>query len=371
MNLTGLAESFVKNISVLAKGNDPQYKVTPVGFLKALLENPVTYEISNLNEIRDGHEHELKIRYMQRGVESDVTDRDDCLTNITPAWKTMIINRQFLSKIGIGIPESEIRKWDSAASGKTSLGGTEILNALYMTALVKINGLFQKIDANLLLAQDGNWGVNVNAGNNAPRTVNFSNTPNISDGIVKLHKDYQDNEMAEIPIIVGNGIVVSYNMLQSIKTGIDSGGFGANQTYKLYNDSKSASVWGANHFGVFAPGFTGLIDFNKYVGGFRQDGNGSVKFLLPVPIVLANGELSSLTLDAQLKYQDCNIYDDDNTLIAQEGWILLLSKSYGLFNSPSDMFKQTVPEVPSVSPEIPGDRLEGVNGTFHYEATAV
>jgi hypothetical protein len=349
-NLTGLAESFVKNINVLAKGNDPQYKVTPVGFLKYLLENPIKYEISNLKQIRDGHEHELKFRYMQRGVESEVTDRDDCLTNITPAWKTAVIARPFFSKIGISIPDSEIRRWDSEASGKSNAGGVEILNALYETALVKINGLLQKIDANLLLAQNNNWGMNAVTGSNAAQPVNFTNTPQISDGVVRLLKDYQDNEMAEVPAIVGNGIVSSYNLLQSMKTGIDNGGFGA------------------NHFGVFAPGFTGFVDFNKYVGSFRYEGN-SVKFILPVPIVLANGELSSLVLDAQLKYQDCNIYDGDE-LITKEGWIFLLSKSYGLFNSPGDMFRATVPAVPEVSPEIPGDRLQGVNGTFHYVGTS-
>ncbi|MDR1221335.1 MAG: hypothetical protein LBL07_00445 [Tannerella sp.] len=368
-NLTGLAESFVKNIGVLAKGNDPQYKVTPVGFLKYLLENPLRYEISNLKQIQEGHEHELKIRYMQRGTESEVTDRDDCLTNITPAWKTATIARPYFSKIAISIPDSEIRKWDSAASGKSNAGGVDILNALYMTALVKINGLLQKIDANLLLAQNDKWGVNAVTGSNAVQAVNFTNTPQISDGIVRLLKDYQDNEMAEVPVIVGNGIVSSYNLLQSMKAGIDSGGFGANQTYKLYNDPKSASVWGANHFGVFAPGFTGFVDFNKYVGGFRHNGT-SVKFTLPVPFELASGELSALTLDAQLKYQDCNVYDEDNNLITREGWIFLLSKSYGLFNSPADMFKATVPAIPEVSPAIPGDRLQGVNGTFHYVGTS-
>jgi hypothetical protein len=94
---------------------------------------------------------------------------------------------------------------------------------------------------------------------------------------------------------------------------------------------------------------------------------------MPVPIVLANGELSSLLLDAQLKYQDCNIYDDDGELVAQEGWTFLLSKQYGLFNSPSDLFKATIPAVGgnTPSPAVPGDRLEGVNGTFHYIGTSV
>ena len=360
MNLTGLAESFVKNISVIAKENNPQYKVTPVGFLQMLLENPVTYEISNLKQIRDGHEHSLKFRYMQRGLESDVTDRDDCLTPLSPLWKETTITRPFFSKIGISIPDSVIRSWDSEASQKLGIGSptAQIMTGLYETALVKINGLLQKIDANLLSAQTAAWGVNAETGLNTARTVNFANIPVMNDGIVRLLQDYQSNEMNGTPLIVGNGIVSSYNLLQSLKISTDTGGFGSNPTFKMYNDPRSTGIWGANHFGVFAPGFTGFVDFNKYVGGFSNDTGSSVKFLLPVPVLLANGELSSLVFDAQLKNEPCNIYDEENELIVKEGWALILSKSYGLFNSPNDLFAT-------------GDRLAGVNGAFHYLGTAV
>jgi len=313
MNLTGLAESFRKNISVLAKGNDPQYKVTPVGMLKMLLENPVTYELSNLRQIRDGHEHELRIRYMQRGIESEVTDRDDCLTPLSPAWKEATITRPYFSKIGINIPDSVVRSWDSESSQSVTVGtpAAKMMTALYETALVKINGLLQKIDSTLLSAQTAAWGVNAATGSNTAITVNFANIPTMSDGIVKLLQQYQFNEMNGAPMIVGNGVVSSYNLLQSLKIGTDTGGFGSNPTFKLYDDPRSTGIWGANHFGIFAPGFTGLVDFNKYAGGFSFDTGASVKFQLPIPMLLSNGELSALVLDAQLKNEPCNIYDEE------------------------------------------------------------
>lgn len=360
MNLTGMAESFVKNISHIAGPNDSQYKVTPVGFLKSLLDNPVTFEISNLKKIQDGHEHAVKLRYQKRGVESDVTDQDDCDMPLSPIWGETIIERPFFSKIGIRIPDADMRHWDSASS-QTIVAGSPTSNmmaGLYHSAIIKVNGLLQKINSNLLLSQSSRWGVNAVTGSNAPVTIGFNNTPSMTDGIVKMLQDYTLNEMSGTPIIVGNGVVSAYNLLQNAKVSTDASGFGANPTFKMYDDIQSTALWGQDHFGVFAPGMSGFVDFNQYVGGFHNDTGNSVQFLLPVPIVLANGELSALTFDAQLKYIDCNEYDASGNLIVKKGWGLILSKSYGLFNAPDDLFQS-------------GDRLFGTNGSLHYVGAIV
>lgn len=358
MNLTGMAESFIKNISVTADVNDPQFKVTPVGFLRSLLENPVTFKISNLKQIQDGHEHSLKLRWMKRGIESEVTDRDDCDMPLSPIWGETTINRPFFSKIGLKIPDADMRLWDTASSQNITAGSpaSRMLQGLYYATIVRVNGLIQKINSNLLLAQAAKWGINAVTGNNAPQTITFSNTPTMTDGVVKLLQDYSFNELDGTPVIVGNGAVTAYNLLQFFKSSTDIGGFGAISTFRTYNDVKSTSVWGPNHFGVFAPGTVGFVDFNQYVGGFQNDTGDSVQFLLPVPVILANGELSALTLDAQLKYSDCNEFDDEGNIIVKKGWGLILSKSYGLFNAPDDMYQET-------------DRLAGVNGSLHYVGT--
>ena len=62
-----------------------------------------------------------------------------------------------------------------------------------------------------------------------------------------------------------------------------------------------------------------------------------------------------MTLDAQLKYYDCPIYDDEGVLVAPRGWVLLLSKSYGVYVAPATMYAV-------------GDPLAGVNGIFRYVA---
>jgi len=350
----GFVQALLVNIRVIAGINDPQYKITPAGFLQMLLENPTTAQISNLKQIQNGHEKDLKVRYIQRGLESDVTDVDDCETPITPDFKEATIGRPLFSKIGIYISDETMRKYQDEASQTLAVGtpAVPLMKGLYETMLVKLQGLIQKIDGNLLAAQATKWGVNVATGSNAPQTITFSNTPSMNDGIVKLLMDYQLNEMVGTPMIAGNGAIQAYNVLQSLKTGTDIGGFGAN-SFKVYPDLNSVSKWGANHFGVFAPGLNGFVDFNKNVGSFAGLRGGSMFFTIPIPVQLANGTLSSLVLDAQLKYEDCPIYDDQGAKVADRGWKLILSKSYGLFNAPDDMFAAA-------------DRLAGVNGSFHY-----
>lgn len=355
MNLIGFVQALLINIGIIAGIDNPQYKVTPAGFLQMLMENPTTARISNAKEIRGGMERELKVRYMQRGLESQVTNVDDCETPISPEWKETSIGRTLFSKIGISISDADMRKYQDEAA-RTLAAGTPsapLMVALYETILVKLQGLIQNIDGNLLAAQTATWGINAVTGVNTAQTVTFANTPTMNDGIVKMLIDYQMNEMYEAPLIVGNGAVMSYNALQSLKRGTDAGGFGSNVIPKFYTDIASISKWGANHFGMFTPGLVGLVDFNKNVGSFAGEKGGAIFFTIPVPIQLANGTLSSLVLDAQLWYEKCPVLDDTGAQVADRGWRLLLSKPYGLFNAPNDMFAT-------------GDRLAGVNGAFHY-----
>lgn len=360
MQLIGFVQALLTNISAIAGLDDPQLKITPAGFLQALLENPTTTQISNLREIRGGMERELKVRYQRRGTPDEVTTIDDCDTPISPEWLETSIGRPYFSKIGIRINDSDMRKYQDEATRTLAAGqpAVPLMLALYETILTRCQGMIQHMDQNLLAAQAGNWGVNVVTGNNAAQTVTFSNTPTINDGIMKIMSDYQLNEMYETPIIVGNGAVINYNRLQSIKNGTDSGGFGANGLPKTYLDIASISKWGANKFGLFTPGMIGLVDFNKNVGSFAGEKGGAVFFTLPVPVQLANGTLSSLVFDAQLWYDKCPAFAADGTLTQDRGWNLLLSKSYGLFNAPVNMFKDT-------------DRLKGVNGSFLYTGAAL
>lgn len=355
MNLIGLVQALLINIRLLTALNDPQYKVTPVGFLQMLLENPVTAKISNEKQIREGMERELKIRYMQRGLESEIEDDDNCDTSITPTWLESSIGRPLFAKAGIFISDEEMRKYQDEAT-KTIAAGANIqvplMAALYETIMVKCNGLIQNINSKLLTAQAAKWGANVAYGDANAHSLNFGDKLVMNDGLVKLMLDAQGNEINGELILVGNGIVNAYQVLQGQKSGLDQYGFGK-ANFKLYNDIGSVSKWGLNHFGAFAQGLVGLVDFNKNVGPYAGEKGGSVFFTLPVPVQLSGGNLSTLVFDCQLKYQDCPVFNEANEKIADRGWKLILSKSFGLWNAPTDMFAAT-------------DRLNGFNGSLHY-----
>ena len=360
MNLQGFVQALLINIGILAGLDNPQYKITPVGFLQMLLENPTTAKISNAKDIMNGKERELKVRYAQRGLESEITDTDDCETPVSLTYKEATIGRPLFSKLGIFISDDEMRKYQDDAQSTLAQGtpAAPLMVPLYEALLVKVNGLIQKMNTNLLAAQSTKWGKNVVSGATTATAIKFGDTIKMNDGVVKLISDYELNEGVESPILVGNGVIANYNISQGLKVAADQFGFASNKTFRFYNDFKSVTSWGAGHFGMFTPGLIGLVDFNKNVGEYAGLKGGSYFFTLPVPVQLANGQLTSLVFDCQLKYQDCPVTTGtgDDAVVTPRGWHLLVSKSYGLFNAPSDLYADA-------------DRLTGVNGSFHYTAS--
>lgn len=359
ITLTGFAQAAIKNINLVAKQNDPQLKLTPTGFLKLLLENNATTEINNIEELRKGLKRKIKLRYLQRGLESDVTDIDDCETPLRPDWKEHKIEMPLFSKIGIFISDDEFRQYQEEAITTLSLGDAQqapLMRGFYEVLLTKLIGLIGKIDSNLIAAQATKWGANAAYGlSTAAQTLQLGKTADFSSGYVKIQEDAILNEVNDNLLICGSGLITRYDIFHKLKTSPDSMGIGS-LGLNAYYDPRTINAWGENHFGVFAKGTVGFVDWNAYVGAFAGEKNGSVFFTLPVPVEL-DGSLTSLVFDCQLKYIDCPIYGGDSgkELVQGRGWQLIVSKHYGLFNAPSDMFQDD-------------DRLNGVNGSFHYIA---
>jgi hypothetical protein len=354
MNLVGIVNALLFNMRSIAGINDPQLKITPPGFLNMLLENNLFSSVANLEALRKGNDRVIKVRYMKRGTEADVESLDDCNTPIEALWSETDVTHSLFSKIGIFIPDDLSRKLEEGASDPVNMAANldiGLARVLYQTLLVKINGIVQKINSNLLSAQATSWGENVAYGDDDPHAISFGKELKMDDGIVKLLLDAQANEIEGKLLLVGNGVVNAYQVLNSMKLGLDKFGYGK-QDFSVYNDPRSASVWGVNHFGAFAQGLISFVDWNKNVGNYRGQRGDSVFFIIPVPIVLANGTLSELVFDCQLKYETCPIYDG-NTKVADRGYKLIVSKPYGLFNAPDDMFAAN-------------DSLYGFNGSLHY-----
>lgn len=352
MTLIGVVNAILKNISAVAGLNDPQYKITPVGALKAVLENNAVAAVTNEAGLQRGLDRTIKVRAVKRGLESDVSTVNSCETTITPVFAEHEITATQYNQIGIFIDEATMRTFEEQAASGFQVGGVTVPSILYEMILTKVNGLIQKIDRTILTAIESGKGVNAVTGSDAAQTVNFSSTLTDDDGYVKLLTDAQTNEVNGDLIIIGSGVINNFDLLNKLKTSADDNGFGA-VNYGVYNDPKAATVWGANEFFAIQKGSIGMADWQKNGGSYAGERGGSMYFTVPVPVQLANGELSSLVFDAQLKYQDCPIYDESNQLVADRGWILILSKSYGVYTAPKTLYAA-------------GDPLENVNGIFHY-----
>lgn len=357
ITLKGFAEALVRNISEMAQQNDPQLKLQPSGFLKMLVQNNAVAEINNIEELRNGAKREIKVRYLQRGLESEVTDVDNCEATISADWKETTIANPLFSKIGIFISDEDMRKYEAeAAETLNGAAGAPLMRGLYEVMLTKMTGLIAKMDANLVAAQAAKWGNNaaydVKTG---AKTITFGTSVGLNDGYIKLLEDAAINEVNDTLLICGNGLVTRFDNYNRLKTGADAAGFGA-LPVNAYYDAKSTAAWGKDHFGVFAKGTVGLVDWNAYTGSYAGEKGGSIFFTIPVPVDI-DGELTSLVFDAQLKYNDCPVYGSEGEVLKPRGWNLFISKHYGLFNLPTDAYKV-------------GDTLEGVNGSFHYLAAA-
>lgn len=358
ITLKGFAQAFITNINLIAKQNDPQLKLTPTGFLKMLLQNNAVTEINNIEDLRKGQKREIKIRYMQRGLESDVTDVDNCEANLSPDWKESTITNPLFSKIGLFISDDDMRRYEEEATATLAVGEGQtapLMRGLYELLLTKLIGLIGKIDSNLVAAQASKWGNNAAYNpKTGAQTLAMGESASMDDGYVKLLEDAVINEVNDTLLVCGNGLINRYDTFNRLKSGVDAQGFGA-LPVNAYYDPRTINAWGKDHFGAFAKGTIGFVDWNQYVGSYAGQKGNSVFFTIPVPVDI-DGELTSLVFDAQLRYIDCPTYGEDGQVIQPRGWQLFVSKHYGLFNLPTDAFAST-------------DVLNGVNGSFHYVAT--
>lgn len=356
ITLTGFAQATIKNLNLVAKQNDPQLKLTPTGFLRLLLENNAMVDINNIEELRKGLKRNIKLRYLQRGLESEVTSTDDCETPLSADWKEYEITNPLFSKIGIFISDDEMRQYQEEAVQTLALGDAQqapLMRGFYEVLLTKLIGLIGKIDSNLIAAQATKWGANAAYNlSTAAQTLALGKSADFSSGYVKLMEDAIINEVNDNLLICGNGLITRYDIFHKLKTNPDSQGIGA-LPLNAYYDPRTIAGWGKDHFGAFAKGTIGFVDWNAYVGAFAGEKGGSVFFTLPVPVEL-DGSLTSLVFDCQLKYIDCP-EEKEKGGTQPRGWKLIVSKHYGLFSAPTDAFAAT-------------DTLKGVNGAFHYIA---
>lgn len=367
----GYVVNLLKHIAQVAGGATPSNKITPTGFLQGLIENGGTpQEVINQGTMdASGHVRDMKIKIAKRGVEQDVVDTDDCDIEVVPSYTEATVSLDYFSKMAIFISDDVIAKYEQEASQSVIIGqpATPFMREHLDSIVRQLTGFFQKVDDNLMGAMATNFGVNIRTGLSTASTLNISKDLSVSPlggGIGRIIADAQLNEMSGVPWIVGAGNMHLYEVEQMAKGinnfGVDTSKF--QNAYKFFYDPKAVTKWGANHIGVFEPGSVLLLERNRNLGFKAGEKGTSFFFTMTPPLVdsIGSKHLGMFRLDCQLKYYDCptevNVGYTDVPTTIDRGWVLTVSKPYGLWTLPAGGYDAS-------------DRLYGANGTLRYNVT--
>lgn len=357
------------------KGSTASEKITPTGFLRALIESSRPNVVSQNMSDDSGHIRDVKIKYQPRGRTGLTTTHDSCDVQVQPAYAEQTISRTLYRALGIMIQDDVVAAYEKEASaqvkqiqGIPQLAQVNPLMMEFWNTIVRhANTLYGDINIDLVTAMATNFGKNQTTGLTTAKTINFpldSTNNDLTAGMSGILADARLNEInLNNCYIVGGGLIDNYMLQQSAKSAAQNGLNTAQQPMlQYYNDLYTGAIWGANNFGVFERDSVQLVEANRFIGfkaGIKP--GGSWFGVLPLPIMDAQGNMQSIDFDVQVKYVDCPssvVVGDTYPTSVQRGWQIILSKSYDLFTQPSGAYNAA-------------DRLTGNNGTLRYNATNV
>jgi hypothetical protein len=377
-NGQGFAPYLLVHLNEVAKGNAPAKKITPPGFLRALMENTEAPDVIN-EGIDDGNGHirAMQIKYRTRLPQGKTVTTDDCNIDNVPVFTETSVNLSLFRKIGFFIDDATLSKYMDDATKMASINTsgqvegfkdtTTFMQEFLDRLMEMLNGFYADVNQDLTAKQAANFGVNTFSGNNNPISINIlldATKNNLASGITELLTQWKENENDGPMNMYGNGIMHNYVLQQIAKSsdfiGVDTASL--QNLYKWYWDSSTVTTMGANQIGIFAKDAVHLVTRSRFKGAFSGFKGGSIFFTMTPPGVDSLGNaLPRLELDCQLKYIDCptqipgpgGAYQTFN-----RGWILYVSKSYDLFNIPGDAYDAA-------------DRLFANNGTYRYTITNI
>lgn len=370
----GYCDALKTTLLQLAQENNPSTKITPSGFLRAIVENQPSIGIPEYEKLRlnnqMGNVKQVRVVYRPRLAKGSSSTTDDCSNDNIAFKQESLVEVDGFRKYSFIIPTTELEKYCEESVQLANGSQASPLLREHVTRILEVAaGLVADINDDLL--QMVTWGTNAKYGSTAAQTLNInanSTTNKLDTGFTRLLTDLRFNEVTGAPIIVGAGIMDAFDQAR-LQTLLGLAASGQNQgafaQYKYYYDLYSSPVWTANtnnydQIGVFAPGTIGFVDLDNFVG-FKAGQLGSSFFTqLPVPLdVIPGANTPTLNFDVQVKFLDCPTTVDDGlggTTTVNRAWQIIISKKFGLWQMPSDAYSAT-------------DRLSGVNGAFRYNLT--
>jgi hypothetical protein len=371
----GYCEALLLHLESIAGTNYPGQKVTVPGFLNMLITQPDRpFAAAN----QGGHYKDVRVKYMPRTTEAQVSTTDTCSVDFVPAYLETTVSVDNVAQTGIWVSDDVVRNYCEDASRTVAVGqpATQLMTEHLNSILHAMNGIYQKMES--VLTAGVTFGVHQATGTNAAVTVNIEQDGTLNDlatGLTKLLMDAQVNEFCGNPLMVGPlgsrfhafDLQKQYNAL-SPATGYDPAMLAMNSGYQFFASGKAAASWAnANALAMFAPGSAHLLERLDNVGSFAGQRGSSFFTTIIDPRTQCwtpNG-LSNVQFDLQVKYIDCpddlgrlngGGAIDPSELTAARGYALIIKKRYDLFQTPTNAFSAA-------------DRMTGSNGALLYTIT--
>lgn len=353
---------------LIGRDNTAYLKIDNYGVLN-MLNSQTKSRYQTLN--RPGSEGQVDVvqmKYLQPAIEADVMNTDNCTQTNQQLWREASVTTSMFSAYALYLEDEKITHYQNDAAQMMTAGtpATPVISEFWMEVTAACNAIYAQMNRNLSTKLYANIGVNRVTGNNAAQSVNIAqDTTNLplNNGITKIQTDYQNNLMYGRPWVVGSGNIQGYFKQQVAKATAQNGLNTRieSQDMDFYFDIQSSSLLGANQCIVGAPDSCKLVESFKYKG-FRAGQRGTSYFgTIMLPYQATPNTVAMMEFDFQAKFYDCpsNSFTDyyyGTPITVNRGWNLIISKSYDLFQVPSDSY-------------VAADPMFGNNGTLRYTIT--
>lgn len=348
----GFCPALLTHLADYAGPNYPGNKVTMPGLTQYLYNQPNRPQVG-----ANGHRQSVNVKYMVRGVESQVSTSAGCTVDAVPVYKETTVPISLFVQTGVWFGDDTIRQYCEDMSNTVAVGqpATQMMNAVVDGVFHRMNALYAKMESLLMAKAALNLGKHAATGTTSAVTVNIKQDGTVNDlgtGLTKLLNDADANEFCGDPSFVyGKGSLMAAYDLQMRRNAIGMADGGVNQAalagYTGYSSAAvTAGLGNAQNMLSIPEGSIHLVENLRNVGSFAGTRGTSTFGTLVDPRNQCWGNLP-IQWDFQAKYIDCaedvssaigNGYINSSSITSDRGTLIIISKHFDLFVTPNDAF---------------------------------